>query len=122
MGEKWTFMVRTAGTLAILLGFIGWLVLSYWPAGAAMLPTIAFDGAWATVALPLAAAATLLVSGAIQAWLVYATGRSLRTPAGPVQAAALSEFGLSVGREMVWTAAPLLFTIALGAWIVLGSH
>jgi hypothetical protein len=115
-------MMRTAGTVGILLGFVAWLALSYWPAAAALLPTIAFASGWANMWLPVLALATLLVSSAIQAWLVYATGHSLRSPAGPAQAVALSEFRLSIGREMVWTAIPLVFTLVLGAWILFGSH
>ena len=58
----------------------------------------------------------------IQAWLVYATAQSLHKPAGPVQAAALSQFRLNVRVEAWLTAAPLLITLGLAAWLWLGSR
>lgn len=115
-------MMRTAGTIAVLLGFMAWLVLSYWTAGAALLPIIAFEGAWAAAWLPLLATAALAVCLGVQAWLVYATAQSLRRPAGPLQAAALKQFRLNVRAEALLTAAPLAFTAVLAAWIALGSR
>jgi hypothetical protein len=78
-------MMRTVGTVAILLGFAAWLFASYSPAAAAVLPVIAFDGAWATTWLPALAAAALAVCVGIQAWLIYATANSLRKPQDSVQ-------------------------------------
>jgi heme/copper-type cytochrome/quinol oxidase subunit 2 len=115
-------MMRTVGTAAILLGLLAWLVLSYWPAALAALPLVAFSGAWATTTLPFLAAVALVVSVAIQGWLVYATVAALRRPAGPAEAAALSQFRLNVGMEAVWTAAPLLITVVLAAWLLLGGR
>jgi hypothetical protein len=113
--------MRTAGTIAILLAFVAWLLLSYWPAAAALLPTIAFAGPWSATWLPILAAVTFAACAGIQLWLVYATTQSLRKPAGPAEAAALSQFRLNVRAETVLTAAPLLMTLLLAAWILLGA-
>jgi hypothetical protein len=111
-------MMRTVVGLAIVASIVAWLVLSYWPAGAEFLPTIAFGGAWSVIGLPVLAAVALIVAAGIQAWLVYATAESLRNPAGPVQAAALSQFRLNLGVEVWLTAAPLFITLLLGAWLL----
>ena len=68
------------------------------------------------------AVVALAVAVGIQAWLVYATAQSLHKPAGPVQAAALSQFRLNVRVEAWLTAAPLLITLGLAAWLWLGSR
>ena len=114
--------MRKVATLAIVGGIVAWLVFSYWPAGAAMLPTIAFGGAWSATWLPALAAVALAAAVGIQAWLVYATAQSLRKPASPVQAAALSQFRLNVPTEAWLTAAPLLITLLLAVWLWLGSR
>jgi heme/copper-type cytochrome/quinol oxidase subunit 2 len=114
-------MMRTVGTAAILLGFIAWLVLSYWPAAAAVLPVVAFSGATVVTALEVLAGVVFVVCVAIQAWLVYATVAVLRNPPGPAEAAALSQFRLNLGLEALWTAAPLLITAALAAFVLLGG-
>ncbi len=112
-------MMRTVGMIAILLGFVAWLLFSYWPAGAALLPTLALDGAWTATWLPALTVVTFAVCAGIQFWLVYATARSLRKPASPLEAAALSQFRLNVPTEAWLTAAPLLITLALAAWLLL---
>ncbi len=114
-------MVKVA-ILAIVGAIAAWLLFSYWPAGAALLPTLAFGGAWSATWLPAVAAVALAAAAAVQAWLVYATAQSLRKPAGPVQAAALSQFRLNVGVEAWLTAAPLLMTLLLALWLWLGSR
>jgi heme/copper-type cytochrome/quinol oxidase subunit 2 len=113
-------MMRTVGTAAILLGFIAWLVLSYWPEAAAALPVVAFSGATST-ALGVTAAVTFVLCAVIQVWLVYATVTALRNPAGPAEAAALRQFGLNIRMEALWTAAPLLITVALAVFVLLGG-
>lgn len=115
-------MMRKVAALAVVVGILAWLVFSYWPAAAALLPTIAFGGAWAASWLPAVAAVVLAVAVSIQVWLVYATAHSLRQPAGPVQAAALSQFRLNVRTEAWLTAAPLAITLVLAAWLWLGSR
>jgi heme/copper-type cytochrome/quinol oxidase subunit 2 len=114
-------MMRTVGTVAILLGFGAWLFISYSPAAAAMLPVVAFGGAWSATWLPALAAAALAICVVIQTWLIYATANSLRKPQDAVQAAALDHFGLNIGVEALWTAAPLAITIALAAWLWIGQ-
>jgi hypothetical protein len=110
--------MRTAGSLAIVAGIIAWLVFSYWPAGAALLPAITFGGAWSVAWLAVGAAVAMLATLGIQVWLVYATTRALRKPSDPVQAMALSQFRLNVRTEAWLTAAPLFMTVALAAWLL----
>ena len=105
-------MLRTASMVAMLAAVVAWLVFSYWPAGAAALPTLAF-GPNATPALAALAGAALLITAAIQVWIVFATVRPLRRPANPAQAAVLRQFQLSVRSEALLTVAPLLITLAL---------
>jgi len=115
-------MMRKVAALAIVGGIVAWLVFSYWPAGAALLPTIAFQGAWTVTWLPALGMAALAVAAGIQGWLVYATGQSLRKPAGAAQAAALSQFRLNVRTEAWLTAAPLVITLVLAIWLWQGSR
>jgi hypothetical protein len=115
-------MMRTVGTLAVMGGIMAWLVFSYWPAAAALLPTLAFGGSWAAIWLPALAAVALAGAAGIQVWLVYATRQSLRRPAGPTEAAALGQFRLNVRTETWLTAAPLFITLVLGTWFWLASR
>ena len=68
--------------VAMLIAVVAWLVLSYWPAGAAALPTLAF-GAGAEGFLAALAVATLLLTAAIPVWIVRSTLQPLRQPATP---------------------------------------
>lgn len=113
-------MMRKVATLAVVAGIVAWLVFSYWPTAAALVPTIAFGGAWAVTWLSTLAVVALAAAAGIQAWLVYATAQSLAKPAGPEQAAALSQFRLNVRLEAALTAAPLLITLGLAAWLWMG--
>lgn len=109
-------MARTAGVVASVIVVLIWLVFSYWPAGAAALPTLAF-GEGASAWLAASAVTLLVIAAAIQAWIVYATAQSLRKPADAAQAAVVRQFNLRVGTEALLTAAPLVFTLAFVAWI-----
>lgn len=115
-------MMRKVVTLAVVGGIVAWLVFSYWPIAAALLPALAFGGAWAATWLPAFAVVALAVAIVIQGWLVYATAHSLHKPASPMQAAALSQFRLNVSVEAWLTAAPLLITLGLAAWLWMGSR
>lgn len=109
-------MAQRVSVVASVIVVLTWLVFSYWPAGAAALPTFAFgDGAAAW--LVAWAFALLAAAAAVQVWIVYATAQSLRKPADATQAAVLRQFHLSVGSETLLTAAPLLFTLALVVWV-----
>ena len=110
--------MRTVGSLAIVAGIVAWLVFSYWPAGAALLPAIAFGGAWSVAWLAVGAAVAMLATLGIQAWLVYATIQPLRKPSDPVRVAALSHFRLKVQTEAWLTAIPLFITLVLAAWLL----
>jgi len=112
-------MMRTVGSLAIVGGIVAWLVFSYWPAGAVLLPAIAFGGGARSMGwMSIGAAVALLASLGIQAWLVYVTAHSLRNPASTGQAAVLSQFRLNVRTEAWLTAAPLFITLALAIWLL----
>jgi hypothetical protein len=106
--------MRYVLAIAILVSVIAWLVLSYLPGIQGMLPTIAFTGAWATLWLPVLAGLTLAVFVGIQLWLVFATGRMVRTPDQPELRDAVRQFGLRTGPEMILTAVPVAMTVVLG--------
>lgn len=111
-------MLRTASMVAMLAAVVAWLVFSYWPAGAAALPVLAF-GPSAAGTLAALAVAALAVTAAIQVWIVFATVRPLRQPADPAQAAVLRQFDLSVRSEALLTVAPLIITLLLVGLIYL---
>jgi hypothetical protein len=105
-------MARKGLMLVMVVAVVAWLVLSYWPAGAAALPTFAF-GPGADGWLAALGVVMLLLTVAIQGWIVWATVQSLRRPATPTLAAVVSQFNLGLGREALLTAAPLLITAVL---------
>lgn len=111
-------MLRKVSMAATLIAVALWLVLSYWPAAAAVLPLIAFGPGLPVFWL---VTAVLAVTAAIQAWLVVATVQPLAKPADATQAAALHHFNLRVGAEGLLTAAPLVITLALAAFIALAA-
>lgn len=102
-------------TIGIMMAIAAWLVLSYAPAS---LPVIAFPGAQASAWFGGLAALSLAVFALIQGWLVYATGRLLRRPATADLRQTVEQFHLSVGREVFWTALPLLITVVMAAAIL----
>ena len=64
------------------------------------------------------AAAALVLTAAIQGWLIFSTLQPLRKPATPALAATVRQFGLSLRREALLTAAPLLITVILAVLIL----
>jgi hypothetical protein len=108
-------MVRYGLSIAVLLAVIVWLVLSYMPGAAALLPAIAFDDAWAARVLPLLAGLTFAGFVVIQAVVLAGTGRMMRHPPTSALAATVQQFQLRYGREMFWTALPLVMTVVLAA-------
>ena len=102
--------------VAMLIAVVAWLVLSYWPAAAAALPTLAF-GPGADAALAALTVAVLLLTAAIQLWIVYSTLQPLRKPDGAAMTATVRQFNLSLPREALLTAAPLLITALLAVLI-----
>lgn len=103
--------------VAMVFAVVAWLVLSYWPAAAAALPTLAFGSA-ADGWMAALAAAALVLTAAIQGWLIFSTLQPLRKPATPALAATVRQFGLSLRREALLTAAPLLITVVLAVLIL----
>lgn len=112
-------MVRYGLLIAVLLAVIAWLVLSYVPAAAALLPVIAVDDALAARVLPPLAVLTLAGLVVIQAVVLAVTGRMMRQPPTSALAATVQQFQLRYGREMFWTALPLVMTLVLAATIYL---
>lgn len=109
--------MRAIVTGGILLATIGWLVLSYLPGVTAAFPKAAFDSAWAQALLPWLAGVSLLAFFVIQLDLVRATARWFRPSAHTETVQALGDFHLGRGRELFWTALPLLGTVLLGGWL-----
>ena len=112
-------MMRTVSMVAMSVAVVAWLVLSYWPAGAAALPVLAFGAGLPVFWLTTTIFALTVV---VQAWIVFATVRSLSRPVDAAQAAALRHFNLSAGAETILTAAPLLITLALALLILFAAN
>jgi len=113
--------MRYLGTGGILLATIGWLVLSYMPATAALLPKLTFDGPTAKTLFPWLAGLTLGAFLLIQLDLVRVTGQWFRQPTQTPTAREIADFGLQRGRELFWTALPVLGTVLLGLWLLMVS-
>lgn len=110
-------MTRYFVTFATLLATIGWLVLSYMPQVAGMLPQLSFDGETAAGLLPLLAGLTLLAFIGIQVNLVGATWGMFRNVPGSGEAEAIALFNLRRSREILWTVIPLVSTVVLSVWL-----
>ena len=103
-------MLRRIFTLAILVIFVLWLVVSYLPGVRAMLPVVAFggNGVWMATLAVLA----LIIFVTIQIWLVYSTIVTVRAHQTKSNG---SPFRLRLSVELFWTALPIAMTIGL-AW------
>lgn len=106
-------MLRRLFTILVLIAVAGWLILSYLPAGTVTLPQLSFSASWAPSLFAMALF-TLAIFAGIQIWLVWATARLFRAPAGSYAAEAVHTLGLRQGREVFWTALPLAATLAFG--------
>jgi heme/copper-type cytochrome/quinol oxidase subunit 2 len=97
----------------IVLVSILWIVVSYLPSVQAALPTFALA---VNRGLAWLALAVLLIFIALQVWVVKTTATAVqvyrRQSPSPV-------FDLRLGREVFWTALPILMTVGL-AWASLG--
>lgn len=96
--------------IGILLVIILWIVLSYVPAALVPLPSFTFIGG---EVMAFVAVVALLLFLTIQAWIVFATMRSVRKY--EPQEGEKAPRQPSPGAEFFWTALPIAMTIAL-AW------
>jgi heme/copper-type cytochrome/quinol oxidase subunit 2 len=101
-------LLRRLLWMAIGLGVLLWLVLSYVPSTWVSLPTLAFPDSWISGLFPVLALAALVVFAGIQLWLLWSVRR---LPPGP------ADFPVRIQRrtEFFWTALPLLMTLGLAA-------
>lgn len=104
-------VIQRLFALALLLGVILWLVLSYIPDSLLPLPTVGYSGA----GMLLAGLAVLCLAAflAIQWIVVQSTARSLEH--GDPSDTRRPPFRLNKSVELFWTALPLAMTLAL-AW------
>jgi hypothetical protein len=107
-------MLRRLFTILVLIAVVGWLILSYLPAGTVTLPQLSFSAPWTAPGFFVLALSILAVFAGIQIWLVWATVRLFREPAGSLTAEAVHTLGLRQGREVFWTALPLAATLGFG--------
>ena len=104
-------VIQRLFALALLLGVILWLVLSYVPDSLLPLPTVGYPGAGKLLAgLALLCLAAFL---AIQWIVVQSTARSLKR--GDPSDVHRPPFRLNKSVELFWTALPRAMTLAL-AW------
>lgn len=111
--------MRYIVTVGILLATVAWLMLSYMPETAALLPKLAFDDPAFTALFPWLALLTLATFLMIQFDLVRSTGRWFRQPAQTPTARSIGEFKLNRRWELLWTVAPVLGTALLTIWLVI---
>lgn len=104
--------MRVVLTVFILLAVIAWLVLSYLPQAAAALPPIAFPAAVTGGIFPALAVVSLAVFLGLQLWLVADTDAVVKRWLRQAEPHA-EPFRLSRAAELLWTALPILMTLAL---------
>lgn len=104
-------MIQRLFALALLLGVILWLVLSYVPDSLLPLPTLGYSGAGIFQAS--LAVICLVAFLAIQLVVLRSTAHSIGR--GGSADTHRPPFRLRIGAELFWTAFPLAMTLAL-AW------
>jgi hypothetical protein len=114
--------IRTLVAIVILIGVIGWIVLSYLPTTLITLPQFRYAPSGAMSVFPVLILIGILFFVSLQVWLVqttvksvrhYRTGLTVRHYQNDAQSQQSSNFELNVGREAVLTALPIGFTIVL---------
>ncbi|MCS6828349.1 MAG: hypothetical protein NZ553_17165, partial [Caldilinea sp.] len=100
---------------------IAWITASYVPAFAASLPKIAFETPVIQSLLWWLAVITLGLFLIIQLNLFWTTMRWFRSSSHASVMQALAEFDVRRSWELFWTALPLLVTLALFFWVLIGS-
>lgn len=104
--------MRVILTVLILLAVIGWIVLSYMPQAAALLPPLAFPAALTSTLFPALALLSLALFLGLQLWLVRDTDALVKRWLHQTEPRA-EPFRLTRSGELLWTALPILMTLAL---------
>ncbi len=113
-------VIRNLLTIMILVATAAWLVLSYVPVD---LPQFPLNGELSQALFPWLVGLVLMMFVVIQAVLVRATVRIVKSPPDAETRAVVRLFRLRVGAEVFWTALPLAMTIILAMTIyLLGSN
>jgi len=101
--------LRRVGSILILAGVIGWVVLSYLPA--VTLPHIGFPAAWSGASFTSLAVGGFVVFLALQAWIVQSTAASIRRHRA--EAGGSARFSLDTSAEVLLTAMPIVLMALL---------
>jgi len=104
--RRWILTIASLGVIAL------WLVLAYVPS--LPRPTLGWP-AWSGAPLAVLAGVGLLAFLLIQGYMVRATDQFLSGCAPAEQLVIQAEFELDRGREIFWTAMPIVMTLALAA-------
>lgn len=100
----------------VILGVsVGWIVLSYLPSSAVAMPQFHFSPVGVVRTFPILMIAGVLVFLALQIWVVQTTATSVRRYIQSTSPSAAGGFRLTVRREILLTALPILFTGLLAA-------
>ena len=103
--------MRRIFALFMLMAVIGWIVISYLPASVITLPVISFPAELNQRFQGLLAGGFAIFL-ALQIWLVWTTVRNIQV-AQRRSNSVVSELNLSLLREAIWTALPIVMTIGL---------
>ena len=106
--------MRVLFSVGILAVSIGWIVLSYLPIGADLLPQFQFAPDGMVRVFPALMIAGFLAFVALQVWVVQTTAASIRRYETAIVEGSSSDFRLSVSKEAFLTAVPIAFTVLLG--------
>ncbi len=104
--RRWILTTASLGVIVV------WLLLAYMPS--LPRPTLGWP-AGSGALLALLAGGGLVVFLLIQGWLVRDTDRFLGGNAPAAQVAIQAEFELDKGREVFWTAMPIVMTLGMAA-------
>lgn len=103
--------LRRVGSILMLAGVIGWVVLSYLPAGAVTLPQIRFPARWTEGSFTALTVGGFVLFLTLQAWIVQSTAASIRRYR--TEAGASGRFNLDTGVETFLTALPIVLMALL---------
>jgi Kef-type K+ transport system membrane component KefB len=107
--------IRMVLSISILVGVIGWIVLSYLPTTVISVPQFHWAPDGVVQIFPAILVAGFVAFLLLQVWLVWTTGTSVRKYATVSQESRRHAFRLSVRREMLLTAVPIGFTAIVAA-------
>ena len=107
--------IRVVLTVSILVGVIGWIVLSYLPTSVISLPQFHWMPNGVVQFFPGFLVAGFVAFLLLQVWLVWTTGASVQKYETVAEASRRRAFRLSVRREMILTALPIGFTAIIAA-------